>query len=90
MNDEKQKEEPTPVVNVPTTVPPSSLQSQNPIIRLVSSSKALVVLGVTTACFIALFAGKAQFHDITEFLKYIIGPWLVAQGLEDALKKKIN
>jgi len=65
-------------------VPP--VESANPLVRLFSSSKALVVLAVTGACFAALFTGKATWEQIENLLRFVIGPWLLAVGVEDAAK----
>lgn len=56
----------------------------NPIMRLVYSSKAIVVLAVTITTFGAVYLGRATFQQATDFLKYVIGPWLLAVGIEDA------
>lgn len=54
--------------------------------RLLGSRKAFVVLLVTGASFVALFSGKATWNEIAELLKWMIGPWLVASGVEDAAR----
>lgn len=59
----------------------------NPLMRLLGSSKALVMLAITGACFIALFLGKSDWVQTTDFLKWIVGPWLISAGLEDAGQK---
>lgn len=58
----------------------------NPVTRLLSSSKALVVLAVTALAFGGLFAGRASWEQIESLLKWVLGPWLIAQGTEDAAK----
>ena len=60
--------------------------SQNPIVRMLMSSKALVVLLITIATFVGLYLGKAQWTDVESFLKYILITWLGSQGIEDAAK----
>jgi hypothetical protein len=62
----------------------------NPIARLVGSSKALVVLGVTIASFVGLYLGKAQWLEVEGFLKWILITWLGAVGVEDAAKHLAN
>src|SRR5262249_5043426 len=54
--------------------------------RLLSSRKAFVVLLLTTASFAALFSGRATWSEIAELLKWVVGPWLAAVGIEDAAK----
>lgn len=71
------------LVEEPRTPEPDS---GNPIRRLFGSSKAIVVMAITAVSFLAVYQGKAQFHEVTDFLKLIVGPWLLAQGLEDAAK----
>ncbi len=61
-------------------------QQQNPIARLLSSSKAIVVLGVAALSFLGLYLGKIQFAEVESFLKYVLITWLGAQGVEDAAK----
>jgi hypothetical protein len=57
-----------------------------PIKKLLSSSKGLMVLAIIGLSYAALFAGKATWAQITELLKYVIGPWLAAVGIEDAAR----
>ena len=54
--------------------------------RLMGSSKAIVVLAITIGTFAAVHWNKAAFGEATEFLKWVLGPWLLAQGVEDAAK----
>lgn len=61
-------------------------RQNNPLVRLATSSKAIVVLAVTIATFIAFFAGRVAWHDAAEFLKWLLAPWLLAQGAEDAAR----
>jgi hypothetical protein len=58
----------------------------NPLAKLLSSSKALVVLAVTVASFVGLYLGKAQWSEVENFLKWMIPAWLFAAGAEDAAK----
>jgi hypothetical protein len=58
----------------------------NPVLRLLQSSKALVVLAVTLATFGGVYKGAIQWHEANDFLKWVLGPWLLAQGVEDAAK----
>lgn len=58
----------------------------NPLRRLVMSSKGIVVLATTALAFGALYAGKASFEETSSLLRWIIGPWLAAVGIEDAAK----
>jgi len=60
--------------------------NQNPIARLLGSSKALVVLVVTALSFLGLYLGKVKFEEVESFLKYVVITWLGAQGFEDAAK----
>lgn len=62
------------------------MNSQNPITRLFTSSKALVMLFVVTAAYIGFFLGKTTWEQFSEFTKWIIGPWLIASGAEDVAK----
>lgn len=55
--------------------------------RLASSSKALVVLVILFGIAIAVSTGRASFAEASELIKYIIGPWLLAVGIEDAALK---
>lgn len=64
----------------------STAQKGNPIRRLLSSSKALVVLAISATSFAALWTGKATWQDVEGLLKWTVGPWLAAVGLEDAAK----
>lgn len=64
----------------------SATHARGPLRRLLGSSKALVVLVVVTLSFIALFSGRATWADVSSLLKYVIGPWLAAVGLEDAAR----
>lgn len=59
----------------------------NPIRRLFQSRKAIVVMVVTSAVLFLVFREKTTFHDAADFLKWVLGPWLLAQGVEDAAKK---
>lgn len=58
----------------------------NPFKRFFTSSKSLLVLAITLACFASHFLGKATFLEIANFLQYVIGPYLGATALEDAAK----
>lgn len=58
----------------------------NPLRRMIMSSKGIVVLATTALAFGALYAGKATFEETASLLKWIIGPWLAAVGVEDAAK----
>lgn len=58
----------------------------NPLRRMIMSSKGIVVLATTVLAFGALYAGKATFEETASLLKWIIGPWLAAVGVEDAAK----
>lgn len=58
----------------------------NPVTRLMTSSKAIVMLFVITAAYIGFFLGKTTWEQFAEFAKWIIGPWMVASGAEDVAK----
>lgn len=60
--------------------------SNNPIVRLLNSSKAIVVLFVIAGGFLAFAFGKASWDQVEGMLKWIVSVWLGAQGLEDAAK----
>ena len=66
--------------------PRSEERSSNPIRRLFGSSKAIVVMALAAVSFLAVYQGKAEFREVSDFLKLIVGPWLLAQGLEDAAR----
>lgn len=65
---------------------PGMEPNQNPIARLLGSSKSLVVLAVAALSFLGLYLGKVRFDEVESFLKYILITWLGAQGFEDAAK----
>lgn len=69
------------------TIPSPNKETANPIRRLFGSSKALVVMAISALSFGLVFTGRAQWSEVSDFLKLVIGPWLLAQGLEDAAKK---
>lgn len=58
----------------------------NVILGLLASRKAVVVIAVTIAAFVALYLGKAQWEQIESLLKWLLGTWLVAQAGEDSAK----
>lgn len=60
--------------------------SNNPIVRLLNSSKAIVVLVVIAGGFIAFAFGKASWEQVEGMLRWVVSVWLGAQGLEDAAK----
>lgn len=57
------------------------------IARLFSSHKALVVMFVTAAVFASVYTHRVEWGPAADFLKWVLGPWLVAQGIEDAGKQ---
>jgi len=57
-----------------------------PILRLLQSSKALVVLTIIIGAFLAFQFGKVTWDEATSLVKWVVGPWLLAQGAEDAAK----
>lgn len=59
---------------------------QNPLLRLAKSSKALVVIAISAVTLTAFFLGRISWYDASEFLKWLLAPWLIAQGAEDAAK----
>jgi len=58
----------------------------NPLMRILGSSKALIVLAVVTAAFGAFFAGKAQWDQVESMVKYLVGALILGQSAEDAAK----
>ena len=61
-------------------------RSRNPVVRLFSSSKFLVVLAVIAACFGAVVAGKADGYDAAFLLRWVLAAWLISVAIEDAAK----
>ena len=58
----------------------------NVVVGLLASRKAMVVIAVSIASFVALYLGKAQWEQIESLLKWLLGTWLVSQGIEDSAK----
>jgi heme O synthase-like polyprenyltransferase len=54
--------------------------------ELFRSRKAVIVITVMFASFGALYMGKAQWEQVSELIKWTLGTWLAAQGVEDAAK----
>ena len=52
--------------------------------RLLGSSKGLVLLLVLACAFAALFTGKATWDQVVELVKWTLGPWFVAVGIQGA------
>lgn len=59
----------------------------NVISGLLSSRKAMVVIVIAIASFVALYLGKATFEQIESMVKWLVSSWLVSQGVEDAAAK---
>lgn len=59
---------------------------QNALVALLSSRKALVVLLAVGLCAAAVLTGKAQWQQCEDFMKWLLGSWLISQGIEDAAK----
>jgi hypothetical protein len=58
----------------------------NPLLRLLTSSKALVVMAVVASALAAFFTHRATWGEASDLVKYVLGAWLVAQGTEDAAR----
>lgn len=54
--------------------------------KLIGSRKAMVVVAVTVAAFVSLYLGKAQWPQVEDLIKWLLGSWLLAQGAEDAVE----
>lgn len=54
--------------------------------RLLHSSKALLVLLVIAIAFVSLLLGKASWSDVEGLIKWVVGPFVLAVGVEDAAK----
>lgn len=63
------------------------MNSTNPIINLFQSRKAILTMIITALCFAAFFMGKATWNEISDLLKFVFPGWLLAQGIEDGVKK---
>ena len=63
---------------------------KNALIGLVSSRKALVVMLVLAFTSAAVLSGRATWEQAEGLLWKIIGPWMLAQGLEDAAKHNVG
>lgn len=55
--------------------------------RLFSSHKALVVMFVTAAVLGLVYSRRVEWGPASDLLKWVLGPWLLGQGLEDAGKQ---
>lgn len=51
---------------------------------LVGNAKGLVLAVLLVACFAALFTGRATWEEATGLVKWAIGPWFVAAGIQGA------
>jgi len=63
------------------------LMSPNPIVGLMQSRKAVVVLLTMAGLFALTFIGKLHPDALLDYLKIIIPVWLASQGVEDAAEK---
>jgi hypothetical protein len=61
-------------------------QTNNPVMRLLQSSKALVAMPMIIGSFIAFKYGKVSWTECTDFVKWIWLSWAGVQGAEDVVK----
>lgn len=61
--------------------------NQNPLQRLLGSTKAIVTLLVIVCSFTALFLGRATWEQVVTLLQVSIPAWLAAQAIEDGAQK---
>jgi hypothetical protein len=59
---------------------------QNAIVGLLSSRKALIVLVIVAFCAAAVLMGKATWEQVEGLVWKVVGPYMIAQGFEDAAK----
>jgi len=60
---------------------------QDAIKRLMGSSKAIVMLGLTAIVFAGVWSKQVTFDQAVHFLMYTAPAWLLSVGLEDAASK---
>lgn len=59
---------------------------QNAVVGLLSSRKALIVLVIVLFCAVAVLMGKASWEQVEGLVWKVVGPYMIAQGFEDAAK----
>ena len=59
---------------------------QNAIVGLLSSRKALIVLIIVCFTLAGVLLGKVQWDQAEGLIWKIVGPYMIAQGFEDAAK----
>jgi hypothetical protein len=58
----------------------------SPIVRMLSSSKALVMLGTMAGAIVLVTLGKITWEQAERFLTITVPAWMLSVGLEDAAK----
>lgn len=58
----------------------------NPVLRLLKSSKALVMLGTAIGAFVLVGLGKISWDQVEKFLVVTVPAWMLAVGIEDGAK----
>ena len=58
----------------------------SPFVRMLGSSKAIVMMIVLSLSFLALMLGKATWDQVDNLVKWVFGSWVMAVGVEDAAK----
>lgn len=58
----------------------------NPIMRLFTSSKALVMLGTAAGAFVLVSMDKITWEQAEKFLMVTVPAWMLAVGIEDGAK----
>lgn len=61
-----------------------------PFVRMLGSSKAIVMLLILSFSFLSLLLGKASWEQIENLVKWVFGSWVMAVGVEDAAKHVAN
>jgi len=60
--------------------------TNNPVVRLLQSSKALVAMPMILGAFLAFHYSKISWVECTDFVKWIWLSWAGVQGAEDVVK----
>jgi len=55
--------------------------------RLLGSTKAMVMFGVTVLVFVGVYLNRISFEKAVSFLTVTLPAWLLAVGIEDAAQK---
>lgn len=58
----------------------------NAITGLLNSRKAVIVLVIIAFCAAAVLMGKATWDQVEGLVWKVVGPYMIAQGFEDAAK----